>query len=325
MIEETTKRGSDLIKQVLSFARGIEGERTIIQIQHVLDETRKIIKETFPRSIQLTVEFQKYLPTILGDITQLHQVVMNLCVNARDAMPQGGTLVLKGDTEVLDEHFIKMNMEGQLGQHLVLSVSDTGTGIPQSILDRIFEPFFSTKEPGMGTGLGLATVHAIVKSHNGFIKVHSTVGKGTTFKIYLPAQQGHVAYDTTDTTELQQGNSELILVVDDESSIREITKTTLEGNGYRVILASDGTEALELYKAEGANISVIVTDMMMPRMGGAALIMEIRRINPNVKVLAVSGLQEDVELLQNQYTRFLNKPYTSEKLIRTLEELLRKK
>jgi CheY-like chemotaxis protein len=209
--------------------------------------------------------------------------------------------------------------------HLVISVTDTGTGIPQNIVDRIFEPFFTTKETGMGTGLGLATVHAIVKSHKGFVKVHSTVGKGTTFKVYLPSQQGEMTSFPVETTEVPRGSGELVLVVDDEVIIREITKTTLEMNGYRVLVASDGLEAMELYKAEGKNIAVVITDMMMPRMNGAIMILEMRKINPNVRVLAVSGLQEDVDSLQNQYTRFLSKPYTSEKLVRNLDELLRRK
>lgn len=187
ILETNSRRGANLIKQVLSFARGVEGERNPLQLACSLTEIEKIAKETFPRNIEIRTDIQKDLFTISGDATQLHQVIMNLCVNARDAMPEGGILCITAWNFLIDENYARTNTEAKVGSYIVITVSDTGTGIPSRLLNRIFEPFFTTKEPGKGTGLGLSIALAIVKSHGGFINVDSEVGKGTTFRVYLPA------------------------------------------------------------------------------------------------------------------------------------------
>ncbi|PHJ66284.1 histidine kinase [Nostoc linckia z7] len=314
------KRGANLVKQVLSFTRGLEGDRTILQLKHLIIEIQQIIKETFPKSIEVFTQISPNLWTISGDATQLHQVLMNLCVNARDAMPNGGTLKISAENLFIDENFTKMHIDAKVGHHIVISVADGGIGIQAEILDRIFEPFFTTKEVGKGTGLGLSTVLGIIKSHGGFINVYSEAGKGSQFKVYLPAQ------DATETVEEQHqelppGQGELILVVDDEAAIRDVTKTSLESHNYKAITASDGIEAIALYAEHRDEISLVLTDMLMPSMDGLTTIRTLRKINPDVKIIAVSGLSsaDKVDAAYDMGIKaFLPKPYTANQLLQTI-------
>ncbi|MFN6537418.1 MAG: response regulator [Nostoc sp. EkiNYC01] len=314
------KRGANLVKQVLSFTRGLEGDRTILQLKHLIIEIQQIIKETFPKSIEVFTQIPQNLWTVCGDATQLHQVLMNLCVNARDAMPNGGTLKISAENLFIDENFTKMHIDAQVGHHIVITVADGGIGIQSEILDRIFEPFFTTKEVGKGTGLGLSTVLGIIKSHGGFINVYSEAGKGSQFKVYLPAQ------DATETIEEQHqelppGQGELILVVDDEAAIRDVTKTSLESHNYKAITASDGIEAIALYAEHRNEISLVLTDMLMPSMDGLTTIRTLRKINPDVKIIAVSGLSS-ADKVDAAYDigikAFLSKPYTANQLLQTI-------
>jgi PAS domain S-box-containing protein len=323
VLEQNSQRGANLIKQVMSFARGIEGERKPLQVTHLISEIEKIAKETFPRGIEIRTDLQKDLFTISGDATQLHQVIMNLCVNARDAMPDGGVLEITASNFFIDKNYERMHAEAKVGSYIVISVSDTGTGIPHKILDRIFEPFFTTKEFGKGTGLGLSTALAIVKSHGGFINVYSEVGKGTNFKVYLPAVKAEVQKEE-EQLKLSIGHGELILVAEDEGSVREITSSTLETYGYKVLTADDGAAAVALYAQNKDKIKVVLMDMMMPVMDGHASIKAIRRINPEIKIIAASGLAEK-DKLKNvaEYTNaFLPKPYTAERLLKTIHDVL---
>ncbi|MCG6134989.1 MAG: response regulator [Nostoc sp. LLA-1] len=314
------KRGADLVNQVLSFTRGLEGERTLLQLKHLIIEIQQIIKETFPKFIDCTTQIPPNLWNVAGDATQLHQVLMNLCVNARDAMPNSGRLKILAENLVIDENYAKMNIDAQVGSYVVLTVSDTGIGIPSEILDRIFEPFFTTKEVGKGTGLGLSTVLGIIKSHGGFVNVCSEPGRGTQFKVYLPAQQ------TTETIEeaeqsLPQGNRELILVVDDEVAIRDVTKTSLESHNYQAITASDGIEAIALYAEHRDEISLVLTDMAMPVMDGMTTIRTLQKINPKVKIIAISGLATTDKVdaaYEIGIKAFLAKPYTANQLLQTI-------
>jgi PAS domain S-box-containing protein len=325
ILEQNSQRGADLIKQVLSFARGVEGERNPLQAKHIITEIEKVAKETFPRNSEIKTDIQKDLFTIQGDATQLHQVIMNLCINARDAMPDGGILSISAENYFIDENYARMNIETKAGSYVVISVSDTGIGIPPKILDRIFEPFFTTKEFGKGTGLGLSTVLAIVKSHGGFINVYSEVGKGTTFRVYLPSIKTEPQNIKEEQLELLIGQEELVLVAEDEDSIREVTVSTLEEYGYNVLAANDGADAVALYAQNKDKIKVVLMDMMMPVLDGHASIKAIRKINHGVKIIAVSGLAEKDKLAKIADTRvqaFLPKPYTAERLLKTIREVI---
>lgn len=325
-IEANVKRGADMVKQILTFARGVEGDRMPLQIQHLIYELEKIALETFPKSIKIHLDLPANLWNISGDATQLHQVLLNLCVNARDAMPAGGELAISAVNTVVDEHLARINLDARVGNYLVIRVKDSGVGIPSNIINKIFEPFFTTKDPGKGTGLGLSTVLAIIKSHGGFVSVASEVGKGTTFEVYLPAQAEVEAEGVeTGPTDLLFGNGELILVVDDETSILEITRETLETYNYKVMIAHDGAEAIALYARYKDSIAVVITDMMMPVMDGAATIRALRRISPHAKIIASSGFMEDAKIAQfvgDGIEAFLHKPYTAEKLLGVLHEQL---
>ncbi len=314
------KRGANLVKQVLSFTRGLEGDRTILQLKHLIIEIQQIIKETFPKSIEVFTQIHPNLWTVCGDATQLHQVLMNLCVNARDAMPNGGTLKISAENLFIDENFTKMHIDAKVGHHIVITVTDGGIGIQPEILDRIFEPFFTTKEVGKGTGLGLSTVLGIIKSHGGFINVYSEAEKGSQFKIYLPAQDASETIEEQ-RQELPPGQGELILVVDDEAAIRDVTKTSLESHNYKAITASDGIEAIALYAEHRDEISLVLTDMLMPSMDGLTTIRTLRKINPDVKIIAVSGLSS-ADKVDAAYEigikAFLSKPYTANQLLQTI-------
>ncbi|CAG0984452.1 two-component system, cell cycle sensor histidine kinase and response regulator CckA [Methanosarcinales archaeon] len=324
ILEKNSQRSADLIKQVLSFARGVEGEHKPLQIMNLISEIKKVIKETFPKSIEIRTDIQKDLFAISGDSTQLHQVIMNLCVNARDAMPDGGILNITASNFCIDENYARMHTEAKVGSYITIAVSDNGIGIPPEILDRIFEPFFTTKEFGKGTGLGLSTVLAIVKSHGGFIDVYSEVRKGTKFSIYLPAIQTEMQIEEEEQLELLVGHGELVLVAEDEDSIRDITILTLEKNGYSALAAEDGADAVGEYAQNMDKIKVILMDMMMPIMDGQASIQAIRKINRDVKIIAVSGLAEKDRRakIADYANAFLPKPYTAEKLLKTIHDVL---
>ncbi len=327
ILETNIKRAADLVKQVLLFSRGVAGKRTPLEVGRLVSEIEQIVKQTFSRAIEIRTDIPRQnLWTVCGDTTQLHQVLMNLCINAREAMPEGGTLEISARNLWIDEHYVRMNIEAKVGPYIVITVSDTGTGIPREIVDRIFEPFFTTKEVGKGTGLGLSTAIGIIKSHGGFVNVYSEVGKGTQFNVYLPVTP---TMETDGTSaghyELPAGHGELILVVDDEDSIREITKTLLEKNAYKVLLASDGIEAVALYTQHKEEISAVLIDMMMPSMDGPTTIRILQKINPEVKIIGVSGLVSNdkmIELLGNSVKTFLPKPYTSKELLKNLQVVL---
>ncbi len=327
MLETNVKRGAALIKQVLSFARGIEGKRVTLQVKHLLLEIEQIIRETFPKSIDFSSDVASDLWTVSGDATQLHQVLMNLVVNALDAMPNGGTLKTSAKNIYIDENYARLHIDAQVGSYITIAIADTGMGIAPEVLGRIFEPFFTTKSVGAGTGLGLSTVMGIVKSHGGFIQVYSELGQGTEFQVYLPAIQTTATSENSDS-ELPLGQGELILVVDDESAILEVTKTSLEIYNYKAITARDGMEAVALYTEHQAEISVVLTDMMMPVMDGPTTIRTLQQINPEVKVIAVSGLSSSDKLAaaaSSGVTNFLSKPFSAKDLLQTLSSVLQVK
>jgi two-component system cell cycle sensor histidine kinase/response regulator CckA len=324
ILEANAKRGADLIKQVLSFARGVEGRRTLLQVSYLLTEIEQITKRTFPKSIEVRTEIPtSNLWLVSADATHLHQVLMNLCVNARDAMPNGGTLSISAENRYVDESYARMYPDAQVGSYVMLTIADTGVGIPREILDRIFDPFFTTKEVGKGTGLGLSTVIGIIKNHGGFISVYSEVGEGTQFKVYLPTAEGAVA-QPTEAKECVSGRGELILVVDDEPFIQEITKISLEDHHYRVLVASDGFEAIALYASHQQDIRLVLLDLMMPGMDGLATLRILQKMNPQVNIIATSGLVSHTkmtELTDLGVTLFLPKPYTTQELLSNLDKI----
>ncbi len=325
LIEESTKRGANLIKQILAFARGVEGERLPLKIQPMLLEVLQVIRQTFPKNIEIESHLPAHdLPSVSADATQLHQVLMNLCVNARDAMPDGGKLTLSAKQQQVDKSDARKFLEARVGAYMVITVRDTGTGIPEKLRERIFDPFFTTKEQGKGTGLGLSTVLGIVKDHEGFIQVESEMGQGSCFKVFLPtvAATGHAERESLNCL---SANQERILIVDDEPLIRQVAQTMLESHNYQAICAGDGLEAIALYKQHQESIKVVLVDMMMPSMDGIALLRELQQINPGVRAVAMSGLLSNSQIpkeVGSGVKAFLSKPYTTQALLNAMQQAL---
>ncbi len=291
-IESSAGRGAALVRQILAFAQGAGGGRVLMQPKHLLQDMESLVRQTFPKTIRLERDLPADLWPVQGNPTQLHQVLLNLCVNARDAMPQGGTLRLRAENRVLDAAAASALPGARPGAYLAIEVGDSGTGIPPEILARVWEPFFTTKEEGKGTGLGLATVRGIVANHDGFITLDSVVGRGTTFRVFLPAVEPAAPTGTGEAVAppaAMRGQGELVLVVDDEPGIRDLLATILRRAGYRVLVAADGREAVTLYQPRASEIALVVTDLGMPEMGGAMLADVLLRINPAVKLLFISG------------------------------------
>jgi PAS domain S-box-containing protein len=325
-IESSAVRGAGIIKQLLTFSRGLEGERVPVQLKSLVLDMLNIVRETFPKNIVAAKETPAGTWLVRGDATQLHQILMNLCVNARDAMPNGGKLTLELENVEVNEAIASMNPGACPGRHVALSVTDTGTGISPENLDKIFDPFFTTKEVGQGTGLGLSTVIGIVKSHGGFVQVNSRLGEGTQFKVYLPA------CDTPKDSEkkrepdpLAQGQGELVLLVDDEESIRRVARQALERHGYRMLEASDGTQGLAQYTLHQSEVRLVITDLAMPFMDGLAFIHALRQLNPQVKIIAMSGHQSKASVGNLPATSvqvLLTKPFNAAELLQSLKQAL---
>jgi PAS domain S-box-containing protein len=325
-IETSAKRGADIVRQVLAFGRGVKGDRILVQLKHVVKEVVKLAGGTLPKSITIRTDLPRDLWTVMADPTQMHQVVLNMLVNARDAMPNGGSLRISAENITLDENYSRMHLEAKPGAYVSIVITDTGTGIPADIRERIFEPFFTTKEIGMGTGLGLSTTLAIVKSHGGFIDLQSEPGKGTTFRIYIPStgtDLGGAA--ASEIVDLPMGHGELILIIDDEAAVREITKETLETYGYKAITASDGAEGVAIFVENKKDIKLVITDIMMPVMDGTAAILALKRIIPDVKIIVASGFGSKGQASPppaSSVQAFLTKPYTAETLLKALAAAL---
>jgi two-component system cell cycle sensor histidine kinase/response regulator CckA len=324
--EQSTQRGAAMVRQVLAFARGVSADRVLLRPKYLIAEVEKIAADTFPKSIAIQCAIEPELWNILGDSTQIHQVLLNLCVNARDAMPDGGRLVISAANATLDEAYVAMDGGARVGPYVVMEVRDTGIGIPAAILENIFDPFFTTKKFGEGTGLGLSTSLGIVKSHGGFLRVKSEAGQGTSFQVYLPAdcESDHSAVEIHRDDAIR-GHGEWVLLVDDESSLRAIAQLVLEDHGYRVLTASDGAAAIAIYAQRRADIAVVLIDMMMPIMDGPTAVTVLRRINPDLKIITSSGLKAHIpqagDLSGGTYP-FLPKPYTAQALLHLISEVL---
>lgn len=328
MIRRSAQRGSDMVKQVLAFARGVEGERVHLNMDQVIKEVEKITTETFPTSIDVTIDVEDDLPMVLGDTTQLQQVIMNLCVNARDAMPDGGKLEIEASSARLSEGAAMANPDVEPGEYVCIRVADTGTGIPSDVLDKVFEPFFTTKPSGKGTGLGLSSVYSIVKSHGGFADVESEEGEGTTFRVYVPTAPPESTMDgEQEQVDLERGSGETILLVDDEEFILDTAAETLEEAGFSVLTAANGRIAIDLFKERTDEIDLVITDLMMPEVDGVETIREIRRLREDVPIIAASGMAIDrsQEAIDTGAALFVSKPFTAEKLLAAINKVLPQK
>lgn len=324
ILQQSAQRGQQMVKQLLSFARGAEGRPIPLQLRYVMKDFVKIVRETFPKSISVEAEIAGDLWMVSADATQIHQVLMNLAVNARDAMPAGGTLRVRAENVLIDESYARMSLEAKPGRFVRLTVADTGVGMTSEVMERIFEPFYTTKEPGKGTGLGLSTALAIVKSHGGFITAQSEPQRGARFEVYLPALESGETVETLEVErELPRGRGELILVVDDEEPVRVIAKQTLETFGYRAITAGNGAEAVALYAAHRDEVAAAIIDIAMPLMDGRATARALGHLDARVKIILSSGLGEE-RTEQAEAHAFLAKPYTAETLLRTLARVLEK-
>lgn len=327
IVQSSAERGASIVKQVLTFARGADGDRILLQPIYLVQEIVKIAEKTFPKSIDVHTNYPEDLWTIVADPTQLHQILLNLCINARDAMPGGGTLTLDLENFEVDDHYASMTPGAKSGPHVLLEVRDTGSGISRENLDKIFDPFFTTKELTQGTGLGLSTVIGIVKSHGGFIQVYSEMGRGTGFKVFLPATASELATPpAVEKKPLPRANGELLLIVDDEKSILQVAKTILENHGYRVLTAVETTEALAIFALRMNEVDLVLTDLAMPFMDGVALIRTLQKMKPGVRVVASTardsqdGRADEIARLNVQAS--LNKPYNKSKLLAVLHEVL---
>lgn len=326
IVRDCATRAADLVKQILSFAGGMEASFSTVSLGDLLAKLSQMIKDTFPKSIRFELQNPASLPWIKGDATQLSQALLNLCVNARDAMEAGGTLRIAAQVAHLDEHYCAMEGDATPGTYIRIDVADTGTGIPEEVADHIFDPFFTTKGMGKGTGLGLSMSLGIVKSHGGFIRVETERGRGTTFQVFLPVHEEDEQSPAANAPAAPpRGSGQTILIVDDEASVREVSKRILEKHGYKVILAGDGAEAIAVYASGPAKPDVVLSDINMPVMDGMALARALVRIDSQVRIVAVSGAPGQANtshLAAMGVRRFIAKPYTANVLLRAIADVL---
>jgi two-component system cell cycle sensor histidine kinase/response regulator CckA len=328
-INEAAERGSAMVKQILTFARKSESELRPLDIREMVAELVKMLRVTFPRTIEIAHSSPSDLPQLLMDPSQLHQALLNLCINARDAM--AGTGKLEIITSLIDGGEIVPRFPAAAGKRLILiRITDSGVGMEEKTRLRIFEPFFTTKGRGRGTGLGLAVVYGVVKAHRGFIEVDSQVGRGTSFLLYFPVSESLASPAAPDdlSTELIAGGGETILLVEDEEDLRDLLTTVLHGHGYNILMARDGLEALERYRRHRSEIQLVVTDMDLPKINGAALSQTILSSNPEAKIILISGFMEASlknSILASGVREFLGKPYTMPQILKIVRRVLDEK
>ena len=326
VMEINTHRSADMVRQVLTFARGRDGERELLELGRLVREMEHILRQTMPKSISVESMVPSDLWPVLGNATQLHQALLNLCVNARDAMPKGGKLTLAADNVELSAEEAKELPDSHPGSYVMLMVSDTGTGIPPEVLPRIFDAFFTTKAPGKGTGLGLSTIVRIVRNHGGFVSVKSEIGNGTSFEIYLPRGEPMPISREAGAAEpsfSKLGHGELILFIDDDRSVREMVAPTLAEQGYRVLTASNGAEALALLRQHEREVRLVLTDVAMPVMDGLEVTEKLRALLPELPVILMSGtFDANKEALPSGAANFLIKPFRLEQLLAVIDRAL---
>ena len=328
-IEDNIQRGADLIKQLLAFCRGAEGKHSVIRLNHLIGKIGGLAQQTFPRNINIITEVPDDLWAIKGEATQIDQVLLNLCLNARDAMPEGGYLSIRAENIKLDPSNAELDADAKPGPYVHVVVTDTGCGIPKDIVDKIFEPFFTTKEPGKGTGLGLSTTLGIIRAHQGMLHVHSEEEKGSTFEIYFPGLPDAPNGREKETAGASPvGRGQTILLVDDEPGILNMAQKILRMSGYVTLTARDGSEAISLFVQSRGSIDLVISDIVMPSMDGVTLLGLIRKIDPGVRLIASSGFKEGVgadklaQLDRLGVSCMLEKPYTLDRLLTTIVKAL---
>ena len=325
-IHRSSKRGAELTRQLLTFSRKVQSERRPLDLNREVEQVKKLLERTIPKMIEIELYLSECPAVVSADPIQVEQAIMNLAVNAKDAMPEGGKIVIETERVRLDEQFCKTHLGARPGEYVLLSISDTGHGMDREILDHVFEPFYTTKDVGKGTGLGLAMVYGIIKNHEGYILCYSELSTGTTFKIYLPAMEQSGQRQKLDEFEdLFKGGDETILLVDDEEYIRELGVELLTDAGYKVLTATDGEGGLELYREEQENIDLVILDLVIPGMGGKKCYEEILKINPKAKVLIVSGYSANgpgKEAIEAGAKGFVGKPFDVSHLLETIREIL---
>jgi CheY-like chemotaxis protein len=325
-IDELTQRSIELVRQLLLFSRRTDSQIKVININTEIKSMHNLLNKSIPKMIDIKTNLADNVFPIDAESVQIGQIIMNLVINARDAIGDSGNILITTRNLILEKNTTIANVTLSGGKYIELSVSDTGCGIEKNIIQLIFEPFFTTKEAGKGTGLGLSVVYGIVKSHNGFISCESEPNKGTTFHIFLPASLTSLPQRVADThpKQLPTGN-ETILFVDDEKSILETGKDTLTIYGYKVLMASDGEQALELYKSSKDDIRLVILDLIMPGRGGKKCLSELLAFNPSAKVLMTSGYtayRQETDLLEYGASGFIGKPYRPEDLLASIRRIL---
>lgn len=327
-METSALRGAAMVRQVLAFARGSEGAALSVSASAVIGDVAKILGETLPKDILLRTDVSANLKRFRGDPTQLHQVLMNLALNARDAMPQGGALTIRARNETLDDVYSGMHPEARPGEYVCITVADTGAGIAPALLERIFEPFFTTKPIGKGTGLGLSTVHSIVREHGGFVNAYSELGKGSRFTVYFPVDGAAIVPpegNEAAPSRIPRGRGELVLVVDDELAIREVVRRTLERYGYRVRVATNGADGVAAFVEARGEVQLVLSDMAMPLLDGPSMVRALRAIQPSIRIIGSSGLtaiDDSQGAKEIGVQRWVPKPYTAEELLTAIREEL---
>ncbi|MBL7180335.1 MAG: PAS domain S-box protein [Desulfobacterales bacterium] len=324
-ISRAAKRGAGLTRQLLTFSRKVESNKLLLDLNRAVRQAKNLLGRTIPKMIEIQLHLAEPLKTIDADPSQVEQVIMNLAINAKDAMPEGGRLIIRTENASLDEEYCRTHLGARPGDYVLLTVSDTGHGMNRGTLDRIFEPFFTTKEVGKGTGLGLAIVYGIVKSHHGYITCYSEPGAGTSFKIYFPAMDKEAGPEEQEIEVSVKGGTETVLLVDDEDAIRDLGKQILEKFGYNVLTAVDGESALDLYRREQGRIDLVILDLIMPGMGGMRCLEELLKSNARAKVVIASGYSDTgpvKETIEKGAKNFIGKPYVIRKMLEMVRQVI---
>lgn len=323
-IERASLRAADLVRQVLTFSRQVPGRKKPMEVRWIAQEAVRLVKNTFPRKIVITCELSDDCKPVLADESQIHQVIMNLCLNSRDAMKDGGNLNIKVDQLYLDDAFVSANPWAHAGDFVRCTVSDTGIGMDKKTLERAVEPFFTTKSPQEGTGLGLSTCYGIVLGHDGCLNIESKPGCGTVVSVYFPAAEGCLSEVARVKSDSSTFGTETILLVDDEDYIQRLTSRVLENFGYKVVISNNGREALEYLCEHGDEIALILLDINMPEMDGIQALSAIRKLSPSAKVLISTGLDVGLDKLPEHELPdgILQKPYKPELLLRAIRDIL---